>query len=83
MKHCALTNACPNSLAVPCKMTKSEKDNSVQFWLLLPDLIVSLMRLKPRYGLYSAFLMNIFFALKGSKLFILIRLLHTASGNLF
>ena len=28
--------------------------------------------MKPRYGPSSAFLMNIFFALKGSKLFILI-----------
>ena len=44
-------------------------------WLLLPDLIGSLMRfllLKTRYGPSSAFLMNIFFALKGSKLFFIL-----------
>ena len=51
---------------------------SVFLWPFLPDLIGSLIRLllpKPRTGMAhrcSAFLMNIFFALKGSKLFILI-----------
>ena len=44
---------------------------SIFLWLLLPVLIGSLMRLlylKPRYGSSSAFLMNMFFALEGSKL---------------
>ena len=48
--------------------------HSIFFWFLLQDFIGSLMRLlypKPRFGPY-AFLMNIFFALKGSKLFIVI-----------
>ena len=41
-------------------------------WLLLPDLIGSLMRplyLKPRYGPFSAVLLNIFLALKGFQVF--------------
>ena len=45
---------------------------SIFLWLLLPDLIGSLMRplqLKPRYGPSCAFLMNIFFALTGSICF--------------
>ena len=45
---------------------------SIFLWLLLPDRIGSLMRLlylKPRYDSSPAYLMNIFFALKGSKHF--------------
>ena len=52
---------------------------SIFLWLHLPDLIGSMKRLlylKPRYGPSSAFLTNIFFALKGSKLFILIKKSH-------
>ena len=48
---------------------------SIFLWLLLPDLIgplMTLLQLKPRYGPTSAFLMNIFFSLKKSRLFILI-----------
>ena len=43
---------------------------SIFLWLPLPDLIgMRLLKLKPMYGTSSAFLMNIFFTRKGSKLF--------------
>ena len=52
-----------------------ETTANLQYFPLAFFLIGSLMRLlylKPRYGTSSAFLMNIFFALKGSKLFFIL-----------
>ena len=58
--------------------------NLPTYSILLPDLIWSLIRLlllKPRYDPSSAFLMNIFFALKDLNFFIILRAVKTFKGK--